>query len=1035
MPVRIIRNWLFVLGIFHVVLLLYSCDNHRASKRILVCSDSDTASFLKASEASLGDALVVVDQHLPAEDSLASFSCILTTFSKMNRMSYRGLNILKRYLEAGGGGIVAIKDEPLHRKGWPWLQQWQKKKTGEKLHQDQSSLYILQKEYTKKALSTALTYAIGDNRYPDYDETHTIAVPDSNRYTRMVLAQGLDEPLEMAILPNNNVLFVERKGAVKIYEAANKKVKTIASLNVFSGIEDGLLGVTLDPGFVNNHWIYLYYAPAGPDSIDRLSRFELLGDSLPLASEKVMLEIPTQRTFCCHSAGDIGFGPDSLLYVAVGDNTNADDPYKIGYQPVDERPGHELADDQGTAANTNDLRGKILRIKPEADGTYSIPDGNLFAKGTPNTRPEIYVMGLRNPYRFTVDKKTNILYWGEVGPDTKVRGRDGSFMSYDEVNRAAKAGFYGWPYFLGNNDAFPIYDFASGKEGPRKDPSHPVNDSRNNTGLKTLPAARPAMIWYGKDSSKEFPLVGRGGASVMAGPVYHANDFASAPYKLSDYYEGKLFIFEWIRHWIMAVTLDSEGRYLRMEPFLDHMHFAAPIDMKIGPDGALYVLEYGTNWFSKNADAKLLRIEYQEGNRNPVAVANADKLYGGVPFTVRLSAQGSKDYDNGDQLHYSWKIGRQQLEGEDVSHTFNDAGVYPVTLTVQDQHGGSAQAFLEISVGNTPPDVQVISKSNKSFYWDKELFDYRLNISDIEDRDIDSAKIEVWFDYLDNGKQAAAVISGSQQPGNLKFTRGQQLMASLDCQSCHAMDQQSVGPDFKSVARRYAGQKNVAAQLARKIIAGGSGNWGSRQMSAHPSLPMQDAEEIVRYILSLSAKRNSIPAVGQIQLADKETDNSGAYLLSASYTDKGAHGIKPLQGKSFLVLHDPWLQAEDYDEGKAKVIHVATQNFSFISGMQPGTFIRFNRLDLTGIKQLIYRIQPQGRGGKIELHIDAPDGRLIAVAEVPSGQSAGNLNGWKQIKSRVEPTTGVHDLYFVFTGPGASGGYAFNLDKIYFSNK
>jgi cytochrome c len=1025
------NNFLFLL----TVLFLYSCSNHRSSKQILVYANSAAVPFLQDSSGSLRKMIVINSDTFPDEDSLHSISCILTTFSRLNRMDYRAVNALKRYLEAGGGGVVAIKDAELDQKGWPWLQQWETKKAGEKLQQDNSPLYILQKGYAKEELSDALTYAIGDNRYPDYKKAHTIAVPDSSRYTRIVLAQGLDEPLEMAVLPDNNVLFVERKGAVKIYDAAVKKVKTIASLNVFSGIEDGLLGVALDPEFSDNHWIYLYYAPAGRDSIDRLSRFELIGDSLLLGTEKIMLEIHTQRTYCCHSAGDVGFGPDGLLYVAVGDNTNADDPYKVGYQPVDERPGHELADDQGTAANTNDLRGKILRIKPEPDGTYSIPEGNLFPKGTPHTRPEIYVMGLRNPYRFTIDKKTNILYWGEVGPDTKVRGRDGSFMSYDEVNRAAKPGFYGWPYFLGNNDAFPIYDFATGKEGPRKDPAHPVNNSRNNTGLKELPPAQPAMIWYGKDSSKEFPLTGSGGASVMAGPVYHSDLFRDAPYKLSDYYDGKLFIFEWIRHWIMAVTLDKNGNYVRMEPFLDNMHFAAPIDMKFGPDGALYVLEYGTNWFAKNSDAKLLRIEYQEGNRNPVAVARADKQYGAVPLSVQLSAVGSKDYDKEDQLTYSWKIGNEQLQGKEVSYTFKNPGVHKAKLTVKDNHGGSSTADITVSAGNTPPEVQVTSKSNMIFYWNNELFDYRVNVKDIEDQDIDTAKINVAFNYLPDGKEVAVILSGGQQPGNLEFIRGQQLIASLDCKSCHAMDEKSVGPDFESVARRYAGQKNIADKLAKKIIEGGSGNWGTRQMSAHPSLPISDAEEIVHYILSLSENSSRMPVAGTIPLGNKEKDISGAYLLSASYTDKGANGIKPLQGKDDVVLHNPWIQAEDYDEGKAGIVHVTTQNFSFINGMLPGSHIKFNRIDLTGIKHLVYRVQSQGQGGNIELHIDTPAGRMISTAKIPSGKSPDYITGWKEITADVEVTSGIHDLYFVFTNPDASGNYMFNLDRIYFSNK
>ena len=72
-----------------------------------------------------------------------------------------------------------------------------------------------------------------------------------------------------------------------------------------------------------------------------------------------------------------------------------------GYAPLDERPGRAHFDAQGTSANTNDLRGKLLRIKPQPDGTYSIPAGNLFAPGEMGTRPEIYAMGFRNAFRFT----------------------------------------------------------------------------------------------------------------------------------------------------------------------------------------------------------------------------------------------------------------------------------------------------------------------------------------------------------------------------------------------------------------------------------------------------------------------------------------------------------------------------------------------------------------------------------------------------------------------------------------------------------
>ena len=102
------------------------------------------------------------------------------------------------------------------------------------------------------------------------------------------------------------------------------------------------------------------------------------------------------------NAGSLEFGPNGNLFIATGDNTS---PRATGYSPSDEREGRSPWDAQKSSGNTNDLRGKILRIKPEADGTYSIPDENLFAEDGSEGKPEIYVMGCRNPYRISIDSK------------------------------------------------------------------------------------------------------------------------------------------------------------------------------------------------------------------------------------------------------------------------------------------------------------------------------------------------------------------------------------------------------------------------------------------------------------------------------------------------------------------------------------------------------------------------------------------------------------------------------------------------------
>lgn len=855
--------------------------------------------------------------------------------------------------------------------------------------------------------------------------------PDSSRFTAMQLVQGLDEPMEMGILPNNNVLIVERKGAVRLYDASLKQLKTIAHINVFSGIEDGLLGVAVDPNYEQNHWIYLYYGVGGDKWVSHLARYELNGDQLIQLSKKVLLEIPTQRKYCCHSAGYLTFS-NGLLYLSTGDNTNAEEIE--GHNPTDERPGRELSDDQASTANSNDLRGKILRIKPEPDGTYSIPDGNLFPKDGSKGRPEIYVMGCRNPFRVSVDPKNGYVYWGDVGPDTNVPAEEGT-LSYDEINQARKPGFFGYPYFLGNNEAFPKYDFATKQEGPKQDPLHPVNNSPHNTGIRELPPAQPAMIWYGKQASKRFPLVGKGGASAMAGPVYYRDQFAGAKYRLPDYYDGKLLIYDWIRRWMMAVTLDKDGNYVSMEPFLNHLKLVAPMDMQFNRDGSLYILAYGTNWFANNTDAGLIRVEYAEGNRNPVADIRIDRQYGAAPMTVHVSAAGSKDYDLGDQLTYSWQIGPKKLTGADVSTTINKPGVYPVRLTVSDQHSGQGLSTTTLYVGNTPPQVRIDTKANRSFYWDKTTLDYRISISDPEDKLIDPARTRISFAYLPYGKDIASVLSGGHTPS--AHLQGEKLMAASDCKSCHALDKTSIGPSLKAISARYKGKSDAETKLAQKVIKGGSGVWGKYAMSAHPDLSEQDARTMVGYILSLSQSETRLPMQGAIPLTDhKGKGTEGAYVLLASYTDKGANGIESLTSREYIALRSPLIQMEDNDRGNVGVV-IATANTGFVSYIRKiyhNSFVVFDKLDLAHVSHIRYRVQPLAAGGRIEVRLDSAQGPVVSVADVPGGKVQDPKTDWNEIQASVKPIAGLHTLYFVFTNPGAAPRQElFYIDQLFFA--
>ncbi|MEO6455478.1 MAG: PQQ-dependent sugar dehydrogenase, partial [Ginsengibacter sp.] len=388
-----------------------------------------------------------------------------------------------------------------------------------------------------------------------YTVTTTAALADTeqNRFTRVVLAQKLEEPMQFEILKDGRVLFAERKGKLKLYNPVTGKITLIATIPVStkyktlqgreSEAEDGLQGVILDPNFDKNNWIYLYYSEAGAIARNIVVRYEWRGNQLIESTKKLVLEVPVQREECCHVGGGMIFDKQNNLLLTTGDNTFSRS--SSGFTPIDERPGAYTRDAQKSSGNTNDLRGKILRIHPEPDGTYTIPEGNLFAKGKEKTRAEIYIMGNRNPWRMTFDSKTGWLYWGEVGPDgfgdTVGRGP----KAYDEFNMAKEAGNYGWPYMVADNKAYWDYDFATGKSGEKYDPQAPVNTSPNNTGLTQLPPAKPAMIWYPYIVSDEFPLLGSGSRSATGGPIYHHSDFKNPKRPFPDYYEGKWIVTDW----------------------------------------------------------------------------------------------------------------------------------------------------------------------------------------------------------------------------------------------------------------------------------------------------------------------------------------------------------------------------------------------------------------------------------------------------------------------------------------------------------
>jgi len=826
--------------------------------------------------------------------------------------------------------------------------------------------------------------------------------PEENRFTKTVLTQGMDEPMEFNFIDEGRILIIERKGGVKILDPMTKQIKLIATIPVntkytskegaVSEAEEGLIGMAVHPKFSDNHWVFLYYAdPVKAEHV--LTRWELHGDSLYPASKKIVLEIPTQRETCCHTGGGMTWDANNNLYMTVGNNT-WNPP--SGTTSMDERPGRESFDDQRGSGNTNDLHGKILRIHPEDDGTYTIPEGNLFPKGTAKTRPEIYVMGDRNPWRVSVDSKTGFLYWGEVGPDASVDSIWGS-RGYDEFNQARKAGFFGWPYFIGDNQAYYKYDVVNNKYGEKFDPAHPVNNSPNNTGLKELPPPQKALIWYPYANSDSFPLVGSSGRSATGGPVFRKADFVNAKRPFPDYYEGKWLITDFMRGWIMSVTMDDEGNYKSMEHFLPAENFSSAIDIKFGPQGDLYLLEYGSAWFRGNANSALVKIEYNGGNRRPVVEATADKVAGAIPFNVKLSSAGTLDYDkyDKDSLKYDWKImsGTQVVKTSaevNPSITLDKAGEYKAVLTVTDTKGASNSKTLDLKAGNEPPVVSFnIIKGNKTFFFAGTPIEYSIDVTDKEDGSVAEKKIQpgqvaVNFDYVPQGFDLIEIaqhqVAADQKAG---FSAGQYLIGGSDCKTCHSLSTKSVGPSFMDVAQKYKNDPQAPEVLANKVISGGSGVWGDHAMAGHPQLTQQEAGYMVKYILGLAQAQSlakSYPLKGTYQASVPAGEKpGGGFLLRAAYTDKGAGSIGGLSTESKITLRNPSVDPVTADEKKGTQLLITPSKSFFMTGS--GSYLGFNDIDLSGVKQIEFYVMvtPSSGaiGGTIEVHLDAPDGKLI----------------------------------------------------------
>jgi glucose/arabinose dehydrogenase len=312
----------------------------------------------------------------------------------------------------------------------------------------------------------------------------TASLPDPAGYQWQLFISGLRRPVSLAGPQNvpSKLFVLEQAGVIRIIQDGvllPEPFLNIRDLVGSAGNEQGLLGIAFHPQFIKNGYFYVNYTDKQGNTV--IARFSAIRDSNPNlkadpASETILLQV--DQPHANHNGGQMVFGPDGYLWIGLGDGGGQGDP-------------------NGNGQSSQTLLGKILRIDVDHGSVYVIPPDNPYSNG--GGLPEIWAIGLRNPWRFSFDRLTGDLFIGDVGQN-----------SWEEIDHFP-AGYVSNPVNFGWN---------------RREGSHRYTDQANaNTNGLTEP-----IFDYGHDS----------GCSVTGGFVYRGKDLPDfqGVYLFGDYCSG-----------------------------------------------------------------------------------------------------------------------------------------------------------------------------------------------------------------------------------------------------------------------------------------------------------------------------------------------------------------------------------------------------------------------------------------------------------------------------------------------------------------
>jgi len=275
-----------------------------------------------------------------------------------------------------------------------------------------------------------------------------------------------------------------------------------------------------------------------------------------------------------------------------------------------------LFDSQRSAGNSNDLRGKILRVKPQDNGTYAIPPGNLFTDGSANPRSTSWATA--NPFRISVDRGKDWLYWGEVGPDAaenadarRPAARKATTSSTRQRPRDSSAG-----RTASRTTSLRQIQLPAKTSGAPFNCAALVNNSPNNTGVKNLPPAQPAWIAY--SSNEPLPFDGYDGRAHRHGGATYRWQPGARSTRCRGTSTDRSSSSSTRATGINEVRTDADGKITSVQPFLPTMSWTELIQMRISQSGVMFIAQYGAN-------STVYRLNYiGTNNQPPTAVASSD---------------------------------------------------------------------------------------------------------------------------------------------------------------------------------------------------------------------------------------------------------------------------------------------------------------------------------------------------------------------------------------------------------------------------